>query len=131
MNPETMIRKLLNCPELKGNNLLPDTKVLVDTAQERFGLKDEVLVVLRDSGDGDLFALFPEDPSNNLGTLCTCYSLVGQHSGADYYGCVDSSRPARGEDAQRLLDALKVAGYNNLKVIVRATAAMHRKRMKI
>ena len=51
-----------------------------------------VLRVWRDGGG--VFALFPTLPSDEHGSYCHAYAHVGQHSGADYWGCVRASRPA-------------------------------------
>ena len=130
MKAETMIRELLNCAELNQDDLEPETRVLIETARQRFGLTNELVVVLRKGMRGDLFALFPEEASNELGTLCTCYDVHGGHCGADYDRCIANSKPARGDEAQRVLDALETIGYDNLRVIERATPAMHQRRME-
>ncbi len=88
--------------------------------------KQHLAVMLRiGKRDNDLFALFPEEPANWSGTLCACYCLVGQHTGAAYHFCIENSKPAIGPDAERILEALKRIGYDNFKVIKRTSHTMH------
>ena len=131
MNAKTMIRKLLNCPELNRAKLSASTRVTIETARQQFGITKQMVVVLRDGGKDDLFALFPEDPANALGILCTCYCEVGGHIAAGYFLCLGNSKPAKGKRAKQILDALATAGYDNLRVIKQATPAMHKRRMKL
>jgi len=87
--------------------------------------------VFRKDREGIIFAMFPEDPADNLGRFCTCYQHVGQHSGADYYGCVQTSALAKPEEYNRLLRELQCIGYDNLKIIKRASPDMHQKRREL
>ena len=91
--------------------------------------KAEVVVVFRfDKGrDGSVFALFPEEPGDTTGRYCSCYQHIGQHSSADYYGCIQNSRPAKPHEYADLAKELERIGYV-LKVRRRATYAMHEKR---
>jgi hypothetical protein len=79
----------------------------------------------------DVFALFPEEPSDLYGYECTCHQHIGGHGGADYYGCIHASRPASPEEYAELLAELEKIhdlapdGYEIRK---RATRAMHDKR---
>jgi len=77
---------------------------------------------------GDVFALFPEDPADNDGRLCTCYQHVGQHGAAAYNSCISRSRSAKPAEYAELLAELRRIGYKNLVVRERATEEMHRKR---
>ena len=87
-----------------------------------------VPVVLRVWKNGnEVFALFPTLPSDNYGHYCTAYAHVGQHSGADYQGCIQASRPATAAESAPLVQELERIGYR-LRIIQRATAAMHGKR---
>ena len=63
---------------------------------------------------GTVYALFPEINENN--GRCSSYSHVGQHSAADYHGCIKTSRPATEEEYKPLFDELTSIGYN-LRVI--------------
>jgi len=80
------------------------------------------LVVIRVSKNdpSDVFALFPTIPSDIHGRYCTSYQHIGQHGGADYHGCIASSRPATAEEAAPLLAELRTIGYNP-KVLRRAS----------
>ncbi len=77
--------------------------------------------------EGGALALFPTLPSDNYGHYCNSYEHIGQHGGADYYGCLQKSRPAKGEEAAELTRELKRIGYR-LRVVKRATPAMHDER---
>lgn len=59
----------------------------------------------------DVYALFPDLPADRAGRYCTCYAHVGQHSSADYAGCVARSRPARPEEFASLARELTGRGY--------------------
>lgn len=63
---------------------------------------------------GTVYALFPE--INEGKGLCSSYTHVGQHSAADYHGCIKTSRPAKESEYKPLFDELTSIGYN-LKVI--------------
>jgi hypothetical protein len=84
-----------------------------------------VLRVWRDGGG--VFALFPTLPSDEHGRYCDAYAHVGQHSGADYWGCVRASRPATAAEGAPLVRELERIGYRP-RVVQRATAAMHGER---
>ncbi len=78
--------------------------------------------------EGEVFALFPTLPSDIYGHFCTCYEHVGQHSSADYHGCIRTSRPTKGREAAYLIRELKQRGYR-LRIVNRATPAMHDERI--
>jgi hypothetical protein len=78
---------------------------------------------------GDIFALFPELPSDALGYHCDSYEHIGQHGRADYHGCIKNSTPAQPEEYQQLLQELTRIGYQ-LTPITRATAHHHDKRQE-
>jgi hypothetical protein len=89
--------------------------------------KDLVIIRVWKGDDSDVFALFPELPADNAGNLCTSYQHIGQHSGADYHGCIGNSRPATAEEAAPLLEELRRIGYNP-RVIRRANYRHHQTR---
>jgi len=84
-----------------------------------------VLRVWRDGGE--VFALFPTLPSDEYGRYCDAYAHVGQHSGADYWGCVQASRPATAAEGAALVRELERIGYRP-RVVQRATRTMHEER---
>ena len=84
-------------------------------------------VVLRVGKEGEVFALFPTLPSS--GYYCESYEHVGQHSGADYHGCIQESRPATVEESKALVRELEGRGYR-LRVVKRASPTMHNARMR-
>jgi hypothetical protein len=87
-----------------------------------------VPVVLRAwRSSGGIFALFPTLPADEYGRHCDAYALVGQHGGANYWGCVRASRPATATEGAPLVRELERIGYRP-RVVQRATASMHRER---
>jgi hypothetical protein len=74
---------------------------------------ETTLVVFRRWLDtGDIIALFPAEPSDIDGWYCLSYERVGQHSGADFHGVVQATRPATAEEAAPLAEELTRLGYN-------------------
>ena len=63
---------------------------------------------------GTVYALFPEINENN--GHCSSYTHVGQHSAADYHGCIKTSRPATEDEYLSLFNELIRIGCN-LRVI--------------
>lgn len=64
---------------------------------------------------GTVFALLPHEVSDFKGNVM-CYQHVGQHSGADYKGCIATSRPATETEYADLKAEMESLGYN-FKVI--------------
>lgn len=64
---------------------------------------------------GTVYALFPEIIENDKG-YCSSYTHVGQHSAADYHGCIKTSIPAKESEYKPLFDELTSIGYN-LRII--------------
>ena len=88
---------------------------------------ETTIVIFRMDREGNVFALFPELPADNYGVYCTCFQHVGQHSSADYYGCIAASRPATPEEYADLAAELRQRGYG-LQVRQRAAYAIHERR---
>jgi hypothetical protein len=64
--------------------------------------------------DGEIIALFPEEPWNpDKGTIVS-YMHTGQHGDADYHHVLAKTRPAREDEYRPLLAELKRVGYNCL-----------------
>jgi hypothetical protein len=85
------------------------------------------VVIFRIDREGIVFALFPELPSDNYGTYCTCYQHIGQHCAADYHRCMAHSRPATANEYADLLTELEGRGYR-LDVHRRANPVLHERR---
>ena len=83
-------------------------------------------VIFRKWQNGDIIALFPEDPSDVHGRYCNSYMHVGQHGGADY-GLINTTKPATPTEYKDLARELRQIGYK-LDIRKRATYAMHEKR---
>lgn len=64
---------------------------------------------------GTVYAMLPHECSDFKGNV-TSYQHVGQHSGANYNGCIESSRPATEAEYKDLKEEMESIGYN-LKVI--------------
>lgn len=89
----------------------------------------KTVVVFRKFRDGgDILALFPEIAASHDGK-CLSYQTIGQHSGADYAGCIAASVPARPDEYRELARELCRIGYT-LDIRSRATRAMHDKRLQ-
>lgn len=71
---------------------------------------------------GTVFALFPHEVERN--GLVTSYQHVGQHSSADYYGCIITSRLATENEAKDLKKELEQLGYN-LNVVKKQNRAKY------
>lgn len=69
--------------------------------------------------DSEVFALFPYLTENRANFLIQSYAHIGQHSGANYDYCIQTSKPAKPSDYNSLLEELKSIGYENIKVINR------------
>ena len=88
------------------------------------------LVVFRrwpGSSGGDIIALFPAQPADYLGRFCDAYEHVGQHSGADYHGVVQVTKPLSDHEAADLIRELERIGYR-LKSIRRVSRKRHEAR---
>ncbi len=59
-----------------------------------------------------VFALFPY--IIHQGYFVVTYEHIGQHSGADYNHCINTSRPARPKEYEPLKKELESIGYNLL-----------------
>ena len=75
----------------------------------------------------DVIALFPTILADcNSGGHVEAYEHVGQHGGADFYGIMRESRPAKPREYAALARELRSAPYRyKLKVVKRASRAMH------
>jgi len=78
---------------------------------------------------GDVMALFPTWAYDIYGNHCASYEHIGQHGAADYHGCIECTRPATVKEARPLLDELLQIGYDNLRIVKRATRKMHDERI--
>lgn len=85
---------------------------------------DITKVIFRKWPDGDVIALFPEDPGTNEAGTCDSYMHVGQH-GAASYGLVYDTRLATEEEYASLKRELEAPPYEyKLKVYKRITRSM-------
>jgi hypothetical protein len=87
-------------------------------------------VVFRKWANGDILALFPEVPADAAGHQCQSYEHVGQHGGADYFLCLNKTRPAQPNEYQSLKSELEAIGYC-LQPIRRACYRDHRNRQEL
>lgn len=72
--------------------------------------------------DGEIIALFPEEPGTTDPMACSSYMHVGQH-GAASEGVVDATCPAREEEYADLLAELGQIGYDDITIVHRFTTA--------
>lgn len=77
-------------------------------------------VVFRKWKNGDIIALFPDEPWSHSGYMTTSYMHLGQHGAADYAGVIAETSPAQENEYRDLLDELKTIGYINLHIVQRA-----------
>lgn len=63
------------------------------------------------SWGGTVYALMPHEVNDHKGNV-VCYQHVGQHSGADYKGCIATSRPATETEYADLKTELESIGYD-------------------
>ncbi|MCK5608450.1 hypothetical protein KAR91_41600 [Candidatus Pacearchaeota archaeon] len=73
---------------------------------------EQTRVVFRKFKEGDIIALFPELSEGGAGV--ESYMHVGQHSSADYNGCISMTKPAAPEEYKALAIELESIGYNLL-----------------
>lgn len=64
---------------------------------------------------GELFAIFPEFAATIGGFTCMSADRNG-HSVADYSHCIQSSRPAKPEEVERIWSFLSPLGYRREEV---------------
>ena len=76
-------------------------------------------VIFRKYPDGEIIALFPDEPWYSGYGLITSYMHDGQHSGAWYKGVIADTKPAKPSEYMPLFDELVATGYNNLEIAKR------------
>ena len=73
----------------------------------------KTLVVFRKFNvQGDIIALFPAIPYNNIGDNCESYQRIGQHGAANYAFCMTLSVSATPKEYLSLKQELESIGYN-------------------
>jgi len=87
----------------------------------------EVTKVVFRKFQGEIVALFPEEAATLNPILCTSYTHVGQHSAAEYYSVLTSSKQATDAEAADLKAELESIGYN-LRVYKRSPSDAYQKR---
>lgn len=79
-----------------------------------------IKVVFRKWKDGEIIALFPDEPWSRHDYTTASYMHLGQHGAVDYAGVIAATRPAKEHEYQNLLDELKTIGYSDLYIVQRA-----------
>ena len=77
-------------------------------------------VVFRKWKNGDIIALFPDEPWSRSSYMTTSYMHVGQHGAADYADVIADTSPAQENEYKDLLNELKTIGYTDLRIVQRA-----------
>ena len=72
---------------------------------------EKTKAIFRKFKDGDILALFPYE-INKFNGFVNSYMHLGQHSEADYSGCIQITKPATKEEYQDLFEELESIGYN-------------------
>lgn len=75
-------------------------------------------VIFRKFKNGEVIALFPQEPATRDGWECMSYMHVGMHGGADPF-IVNDTKPAIPYECADLYNELKSIGYDNLAVCKR------------
>lgn len=73
---------------------------------------EKTKVVFRRYPDGQIIALFPEEPGDQAPYTCSSYMHVGQHSSADPQGVVSQTTLAEPRQYGRLKAELEGLGYD-------------------
>ena len=75
-------------------------------------------VIFRKFRNGEVIALFPQEPATRDGWECMSYMHVGQHGGADPF-IVNDTKSAMPWEYADLYNELKSIGYDDLAVCKR------------
>lgn len=73
-------------------------------------MTDSTKVVFR-KFQGEIVALFPEEPGTYDPATCSSYAQIGQHSVANYYDVIVRSSAATDAEASQLKAELQNLGY--------------------
>ena len=87
-------------------------------------MEAQTKVIFRKWRNGDILALFPQIAADVAGLLCSSYEHCGQHGAADYFHCIQHTKPALLADFTNLQDELETIGYS-LTVSKKATRHDH------
>lgn len=79
-------------------------------------------VIFRQFKDGDVIALFPDQPGTNNPSTCSSYMHIGQHSSASVH-LASFTKAATKRAYGTLLRELGRIGYRDLRVVKRFTRA--------
>jgi len=82
---------------------------------------ETVKVVFRKWPDGEVIALFPQEPADLQGYICMSYLHVGQHGDASISIVVRQTKLAEQKDYADLLDELMDIGYTCIVIGKRCT----------
>ena len=77
-------------------------------------------VIFRKFKDGEVIALFPQEPATSDGWECMSYMHIGQHATATP-DLMYNTKPAMPWEYSELYKELKSVGYNDLAVCKRFT----------
>lgn len=77
--------------------------------------------------EGEVTAVFPQEPGSNDPRTLGVYAHVGQHGIGDMHWAADA-KPATPEQYEPLLRELRAIGYDDLVIRRRMTRADHKKR---
>ena len=72
-------------------------------------------VIFRKFKNGEVIALFPQEPATRFGWKCMSYMHIGQHGSADPF-IVNNTKPAMPYEYADLYNELKSIDYDDLKV---------------
>jgi hypothetical protein len=87
------------------------------------------VVFRRIKKDGDVIALFPEEPASNRPNECMCYQHLGQHGAACLSWVQQKTGPCMEKDYLPLKRELERIGYD-LDIVSRITRKMTDARLR-
>ena len=82
---------------------------------------EKTKVIFRKYPDGDIIAIFPEEPGDSNKSTCLSYMHMGQHSACDPYLVISETFPASSEEYKDLRNELEVSVGYDLEVYARYT----------
>ena len=75
-------------------------------------------MIFRKEKNGDILAVFPYEPYNDIHNVVGCYAHLGQHGGCHFDYVLKETKPAKPEEYAALYKELESLGYN-IKVVRR------------
>lgn len=97
-----------------------NSRIIKNMKSTRKSADETTRVVFRKYPDGQVIALFPDILWGRRRGEVTSYMHLGQHDAADYSHVIAATKPVTENEYRDLQDELKLAGYENIKIIQRS-----------